>query len=662
MEILFYSKFVFADPPERPSQAPRQDVGTHIERQGQRAQQHVEQVRHAAESLKQKKEGLLKYWQNNNPKGKIEVVEDDPKAVVFHEIKNPLRAKEAYLLMSLIEDKWQDMGGLDLAMSLYKKAKAGRKKAYDIDFKPFEHFFRKGNHAGNATERLGFYFWEDKNEWYAYDTDKGSDDKSCGSTYLVKSLPKIRSEFADKSNKDSGLIVEDEQHVLELLKNGTKEADAYYKERYVGKGKSTLKWFQSNAENKWVPLDSKTAKTMNILFGAGVGKYLYRFDAEQKRVYFIRLQGASLAASEGESGYIEINDGKLGKWVWHHDIADLKKNLLDKMSAESVVQEYIREKTKAGEEVQESQAVEATKKTLIRIHKTRKVKYSKLGSEYADKLEKELKKELRTKEGYDEAKAEKVAQAAIVALKRKIEKKINDDPELKKGKEDDPVLEITLDNNGEPKVEFRNSTLRAKIRKKLEKAKKVAAGTDLDKLIDQKTSAITKHLGPLGMFLKFFGVDLKKDVADYYKTGKKSIALWLVMSISSVEIGRRVLRGKGIGNVKDLEKLAKKNKGVLSKDQLIKKDLTPKGYKITIPKGKGILPGGTFTANGEIISPKKEDKKKGKKKKFTLFGFLGGSKKSSSKFVMEDTQIIITQNDKIPKGTVLPKGAKIEKI
>lgn len=74
MEILFYSKFVFADPPERPSQAPRQDVGTHIERQGQRAQQHVEQVRHAAESLKQKKEGLLKYWQNNNPKGKIEVV------------------------------------------------------------------------------------------------------------------------------------------------------------------------------------------------------------------------------------------------------------------------------------------------------------------------------------------------------------------------------------------------------------------------------------------------------------------------------------------------------------------------------------------------------------------------------------------------------------
>lgn len=657
MKILFYSKFVFDTPSNRPSQRPQQTVGGRMVTQSQKSRQHVERKRKAVESLKKKKEGLFKFWKNNNPKGKIEVTEDDPKAVVFHEIRDPLRAKEVYLLMSLIEKFWDDMGGASLAMRLYREAKTGRKKAYDLDFKPFEHFFRKGNHSGSATERLGFYFWKKKNEWYTYDADKNSDDESGGSTYLVKCITHIRTEFGNIKNKDSGLSVEEEKDRLDFLKNNMKEAKGYYNEKYREKGRKFIKWFQSKAIGKWVALDSKTARMMNVLFGAGVGKYLYRYSSDQKRIYFLKLQGASLAANEGESGYIDVEDGKLGKWKWHNDMNELKKGLLDEMKPEDVSQELLKEKTKAGEEIKEDQAVDATKRTLIRIHKIKRVKYSKLTAEYVEPLEKALKVELK-KQGYSDSKAESVAQASIASLKRKIEKKINDDPELKKAKEKDPALEISLDKEGEPKVNFRDTGARVKIRKVLEKAKEAAKGVDLDKLIEQKTSAITKALGPLGMFLKMFGVDLKKHVTEYYKTGKKSIVLMIVGGMgATVELGRRVLRGVGIKSKKDLEKFAKKNGGVLEKDQKIKKKLKLKGYKITIPKGKGIKPGEEFFANKKKISPQVEKKEKPK------FSFLGlfASKKSGSKFVMQDQEIIIAKNDTIPKGTVIPKGAKIEK-
>lgn len=663
MNILFYSKFIFnkSKPAAKPSQAPSQTVGGRMATQSQKSKQHVEAKKKAAESLKKKKEGLLGYWQNNNPKGKIEAVEDDPKAVVFNEIRDPLRAKEAYMLMSLIEKFWEDQGGLDLALRLYEKAKAGRKKAYDIDFKPFENFFRKGDHAGSSSDRLGFYYWASKNEWYTYDDTSSKDpDESGGSSYLVQCTGHIKKEFGDTKNKDSGLSVDQEKDIGDSINAILKESKGYYNERYRTKGKDLVKWFRSKVEGKWGPIDSKTAKTMNVVFGAGVGKYLYRYNKEQNRIYFIKLQGADLKSGEGESGYIDIKDNKLGKWKWHTDMNELKTGLLDKMKPETVSQELLREKTKAGEEVKEDQAVDATKKTIIKIHKIRTVKYSKLSSEYGQKLKEELKKELVSKQGYDEAKAESVAQASVDNLKRKIEKKINDDAELKKAKEKDPTIKITLDTNGEPKVDFRETGAREKVKKALEKAKKAASGVNLDALIKQKTEGLTKKLGPLGMFLKFFGVDLNKDMTEYYKTGKKSLALSLVLGITSFEIGRRVLRGKGVDKPKDLEVLVKKNGGVIEKDQPFNKEFKPKGYKITIPKGKGIKPGETFTANGKIVSPAKKEKKK--KSKFSFFGFLGGGSKSSNKFVMDDQEIIITQNDKVPKGTIIPKGAKIEKV
>lgn len=657
-KLLFYSKFVF-DTPETPPRAPETpSVGAGIERRQEKATQHVEQTKQAAEALKKKKDDLFKMWQENDPKGKIEVVEDDPKMVVFSDIKDPTRAKEAYLLMSLIENFWPDEGGINKAMTLYKEAKGSRKKANDIDFTPFEHFFRKGEHSGSSTERLGFYFWKEKNKWYTYDKDPKSDDEPMGDTYLLKCIDNIGKEFADPKNKDSGLAEEDEKKVLEFLKKSKQEGDKYNDEKYKGKGKEIVKWFQSKATDKWASLDKDTARVMNVLFGAGVGKYLYRYSPDQKKIYFIKLQSASVDSSEGVSGYIDVKEEGLGEWKWHTDVNELKKQLLDSMGADKVGQELLDEKTKAGEAVKEDEAIEATKKLLVEVHGIQKPNYSKLGSDYVNEIEKKLKEKLKEK-GYDEAKAENVARISATELKRKVEKKINDSPELKKAtSESDPALEISLDNNAEPNVNFADVKEKNDWKDKLAKAKEESEGSALDKIIDQKTEDITKKLGPLGFILKFFKIDIKSDVTEYFKTGKKSIFLSIAGAISGVEIGRRVFAGKGIDKPEDLKKLAEENGGVLKADHEFKKDVTISGYKITIPKGKGIKPGKDFKASGVEI--KTEEEKKAEKPKFSFLSLF--SSKSKKEFVMEDTEIVIAPGDTVPEKTVIPKEAKIEKV
>jgi len=665
-QLLFYSKFVFetSKPPEAPKVTPAQSVGAATERRQERSTQHVEQTRQAAESLKQKKDDLLKRWQENDPKGKIEVVEDDPKMVVFSDIKDPLRAKEAYLLMSLIENFWPDEGGIHKAMNLYKEAKGSRKKASDIDFTPFENFFRKQPGvpapAGSSAERLGFYFWKEKNAWYDYDKD--GDDESSGNTYLVKSIDYFKKEFADAKNKDSGLTVDDEKKVTDFLDANKKEADKYSDDKYKEKGKTSAKWFQTNAIGKWTSLDAATAKSMNVLFGAGVGKYLYRYMPDQKKIYFIKLQSATANSNEGISGYIDVKEEGLGEWKWHTDIKELEKQLLDSMSAEQVSQELLNEKTKAGETVKEDEAIAATRKMLVAVHGIQKPNYSKLGSDYVNEIEKQLKEKLIKENGYDSAKAESVARISVTDLKRRVEKKISEDPALKKAtSEGDPALEISLDNNADPKVDFADPKVKEDAKGLLAKAKEEAEGADIDKLVDQKTEDITKKLGPLGFILKLFKIDIKSDVAEFFKTGKKSLFLTIAGGISGVEIGRRIFKGKAIETPEDFEKLAKDNGGVLKSDHEFKKDFLITGYKITIPKGKGIKPGKTFTANGMEIK-KEEDKKDSGKPKFDFMSFFSSKSSSKDKFILEDKEIIITQLDKIPEGTVIPKDAKIEKV
>ena len=427
---------------------------------------------------------------------------------------------------------------------------------------------------------------------------------------------------------------------------------------------------EEKAANRWVTLSENIRHYMLRKYGERSGYYVYRYSPSRKRIYIMRIKGAALKSStDGTAAKIDIKNGRLGKWNGYRDGMNfLKADLLDEMDPVDVEKELVDFK---GEEnpqsLTDAQKLIRTKGAVNGLSGVPgNVSYKKLDKDYLNVVKKKLIDSLKPKLGGK--KAEEYAKLRIKSLRKSIEAAIDEKKDtIRKAIEDDSSIKIEISVDDEDKVEVNFAKAKDKIKysKLAEKAKDAAKKGNIDKLADQKTKAILKKMGPLGTILKFFGVDLKEDMLKYLKTGKKSAALWIATSLASVELGRRVLRGKGISSTKALEKLAKKNDGVLKKDQEItKRDLALKDYKITIPKGKGIKLSKTFVANGETLDEKAAEKKDsdGKKKKKSFFSFFSFGKSSSDKFIYKDKEIVIAKNDTIPEGTVLPKGAKIEKV
>ncbi|MBA4336391.1 hypothetical protein C0416_01270 [bacterium] len=640
----------------------------------------VAERKEAGKTLEEAKGKLLEYWKNNNKEGvtTIEAVKDsDDFKILVLSIKDKEKAKDIYLLLSLIEKK----RGKDEAKKIYEEALKSSTKdkggvVTDMPIEPFRKPF-EAEYAGNAKagspgKTFGFYFCtkncqkgealgghtldKDTKGWFSYDVNEDALDEYSGTDSISKAYKHIETEFKAKE-QDSSLSPEQQTEILALFE-ALENKEGEYKKFTAEENRGVLeKWFKENAKDKWKLInDDHIRNLMNAMYGASVGAYFYRYNEKENKVYFIGINGEEV--SNGKCGYIDITSkGVRERSFFTNGTEGLKDTLLKDMDPGKVFQEAGIEAGKRGDKVADSLVESATKGLLVDIHnqeKERAVKYSRLKPEYLDILEGKLKEKL-VSDGHQNENAEKMAQKAISNLKEKIEKKINESEELKQAinPENDFVLNISLDKNGEPSVELRDAESKSKLAEKLADLKDTAEGALDDQVAGEKSAEMMKKLGPLAAILSFFGVDLKKDIMDSLKPGgKKSFALTAIGFFTSVEIGRRVLKGKGFSSMKDIEEIAGDNGGKLKKDQEFKKELKLEGYKIIIPKGKGIKLAENFVANGvELIKPEK-------KKKFNLFDF--GS--SDKEFVLDDQEITIVSGDTIPEGTVLPQEAKIEKV
>jgi hypothetical protein len=676
----------------------------------------VAETKKAGESLDDAKKKLLGYWKENDKNGtmQIEPLEDtkDLKILILSLKDNTEREKkDMRLLYSLIKSK----KGEEQAKKIYeeaishalKKDKYGVVTKVDVAYfrKPFEAEYGENSESGSPGRTFGFYYCtkdcqkgeakggstldENTQGWFTYDATpakkvtfgrniSAGDDEYSGTASISEAYDHIKGEFTPKgSSNDSSLSTDEEKEILAVFEEEEtgmvakkdKPEEKVKSEFMPGNEgafrKRLVTWATDKAKDKWVSLDE--VNMMNAMYGPGVGNFLYRYDEKNNRIYFIGIKGT---ADANNSGYIIIKEqgADLTRNFFSNGAEGLNDTLLKDMDSNQIITESMGEATKRGETLEGSQdaITTVTQTALFEIHKKeeRFVKYSDLKTGYLDKLEGPLKEDF-IKKRYSELKAVEIAGLAMKELQTRIDKEIQANPELTSAikPENDFVLKLSLSKDGKVTVELKTVEDKKKIKELIGDDKKLAKGADLDKMIDQKSEELTKKLGPLGMFLKWFKVDLKSDVADFYKTGKKSLFLTIAGLFTSVEIGRRVLIGKSIESTKDVEKLAGKNGGVLEKDHSIKgKDYKLEGYKITIPKGKGIKPGASFSVeiDKEVVSVGPEEKKEEKKGKVSWSSF--SSKSSSDGFVSKDKEIIIPVNTVIPEKTTLPKGAKIEKI
>ena len=682
----------------------------------------VAETKKAGESLEDAKKKLLGYWKENDKKGtlQIEPLTDtmDPRILILSLKDNTEREKkDMRLLYSLIKSK----KGEEEAKKIYEEAisNALKKDKHDVVTKvdigyfrkPFEAEYGENSESGSPGRTFGFYYCtkdcqkgeakggstldENTQGWFTYDATpakkvtfgrniSAGDDEYSGTDSIFEAYSHIEGEFTPKGDNDSSLSKEEEKKILAVFeeeKTGKitspspvgKEGEAVKVEdsfefRPGNEGsfrKKLVTWANDNAKDKWVSLDKVVL--MNAMYGPGVGNFLYRYNKKDNRIYFIGIKGT---VDGNKSGYIKITSegAELSRTFFPNGAEGLNNTLLKDMDSNQIITESMGEATKRNETLEGSQEaiITVTQAALFEIHKkeARTVKYSDLKTGYLDKLEGPLKEDF-IKKGYTEPKPTEIAGLAMRELKTRIDKEIQANPELISAikPENDFVLKLSLSQDGKVTVELKTVEDKKKIKDLIGDDKKLAKGADLDKMIDQKSEELTKKLGPLGMFLKWFKVDLKSDVADFYKTGKKSLFLTIAGLFTSVEIGRRVLMGKSIESTKDVENLAGKNGGVLEKDHSIKgKDYKLEGYKIIIPKGKGIKPGALFSVeiDKETVSVGPEEKKEEKKGKVSWSSL--SSKSSSDGFVSKDKEIIIPTNTVIPAKTTLPKGAKIEKV
>jgi len=107
-----------------------------------------------AEKFKNNKEELLKQWIENNPKGDVEIIQDDPKYLALKNISDNKTRSSAFILLGLIE---KFHGGRDVAMKLYKKGLKGNK--FDLDV------LRARFTKEKAKSTVGFYYGTRKIMW-----------------------------------------------------------------------------------------------------------------------------------------------------------------------------------------------------------------------------------------------------------------------------------------------------------------------------------------------------------------------------------------------------------------------------------------------------------------------------------------------------------------
>lgn len=669
---MFYSKFIFRSGAERAPQAPPQSPDQKTAKLDQRVQQNLDTKKAAAERLKKDKGELLDKWKHNNKEKAIEAIDDDPKTVALKSISNPRRAREAYLLISLMEETW-GKEGLKKAKEFLKLGLQAKPGA-DIDFKWFNEFFswekyKDGTYRQyNVPYKLGFYYHLSNHNWWTIDVvkeKKGDEkDEDSGHTYLLDAIGHIDKEFNQDRGKgmnDSGLTDEQQTKRLKVLKDGFEQSAKLLENQESGLGKKTIDWFKKNADGQWKPLPKEMIGSFNVAIGIGVGKYLYRYDESQKRIYTILIEGQKPDPKLGIGGYMKIENDKIGKWNSFDDFNKFKMELIDKMEAEQVERELGREKLQAGETVSKDEMLMQTAGMLNKIKGLSEASptFHDLNKYYDDikaKLEPAVKKEKGITKNLDA-----IIKARVDEVKKLVEAAIAKDEDLQEAEKKHPEekLRIRIDSDDKVTVEFSNPLKRKALREARSKVKD--AETSVEGITESKMKEVREKMkkGILGSLtqIPLFGGFIKGYIEKFFKDGipkllrgESAPITTMLLGIAGVSITPALLGAKKYDSKKFEGLLA----GLFKNDQMKEVDhkkkftLTEahklKGYSIVIPKGKGVTlkKGAVLEADGGPL------KGEGPKKK----GKMPWAS-SEEHEVGKDQEIVIKDGTTIPAGTII---------
>lgn len=493
------------------------------------------------------------------------------------------------------------------------------------------------------------------------------------SKYVGKELYGKAGKTRKFEDRDSGLDMDQEELILKTLKDLKQEAPLVYG---TSISKKAVEWFNKpKRRNKWIRLDNESVGYFNYLFGREVGAFLYRYQPDQKRIYFVKMQGVELKGDWHDVGFIDIKDGKINEW---HDKEDpelfLKKELADKLKDKEVKEELAKsrvEKLKGTKEekLAVTSGVCAKLTSLTKVVEYRNINEHFIGSfENSKSLKGALKVYLK-KQGYKEAVANELATIRAEYVEKQIKEIVENKDEIekyeviKKAVEDNPneKLRIIINSKDEVTITLEKKGLLKKIKDKLKKKKEdleeaaTGAGAILKNAMKQIEKKVSKFAGPLSPLVMWFVkkvMNIEKYLTKQIK-GEPTIIGSIITGVFGVKLGASMLGSQKVDQEK-FEKIAKrtKKKQTLKKKMYFDEAITLKGYRIVIPKGEGIVPGQEFDVD---LSGKGTTPIKPEKKKFRIFG-------GSDKFQHDDHEITINNKTKIPKGTVIPKGSKIYKV
>jgi len=660
---MFYTKLIFksgsggSNPTNRPTHAPSASPGLKVNQLGKRVQKNIDTKKAAAEGLRKMKSDYFEKCKNNNPESK-EAIPDDTKGVAINFVTNSKRAAAVHFLMYLIEKYWKP-NGKTIAWRLFLASKKMKNTPGDINFTPFERFMSKGN----SGKKISIYC-DKKGKWRAVDTN--GDDEFIKSKYLLDGYKKIEEEFIDAKNKDSGILAEMEQDILKFWKKATKEGGKLVHERQSNRGKGIVKsYFKKKAQDKWVWLDQKTTSAMNVIYGAGVGRYLYKYVPGEKpkkdRLYMILIKGEKAHKKLGPAGYIEIDKGELGKWNAYDSVNKLKPNLIDKMDPDAIAAELGRQRLQAGETLSKSEKLKQTKgKIAEKFPKlaNKVIPYYELPT-YCDELRKKLRGfvQKKTKKG-----VEAIVEARIKDIETKIKDKIQGNQFLRKAKETDPKkkFRIRIDSNDEVTVTFKDPLDQGRFEKMINDAKeKGTSVADLAKdITNQLHEKMKKMFGKgasIAMWVAKKFLKLDDGIKKILSGGDAPIAA-MALGALGITVTPALVGAKRMDKVKLDKFLADSFKDEKTKEAKMKKlTLTQNyrltGYSIVIPKGKGVIlkPGAKLKTKTGMLEGVKPDKK---------VKLPWG--KSKSNVLGKDQEIIIENGTQIPKGTIF-KAIKFQK-
>jgi len=654
-------------------------------------------------------EKLYEAWLENK---EFVVKDESPRYLAMIQLNKSLIRKEAFLLLGLIEKYWDK----EEAMKVYKSC--WNQETFSLQ--PMWKFFSKDK----AASTLGFYYGErqirvykggplvdplfsKKNifhqifpsksystftikGWWTVDEDEeennnikgdsyapvkylgaakkklqggGYGDEYSGSQFLYQSIDHIKNEY--RTSKDSGISESSEKELLENIAGFQREIDS----ATASKTRDAIfEWFKKQPKNEWISPSQEVVNLLTIMYGEGVGSYMYRYAPDEKKIYILPIKDSKVV-EKYFGGYIEIKNDKLGNWTGHgsEKTKEMMIEYISSMDEKDVNKELVDSRLKGEDQgtVESSAKLGRTAGMVATLEGVpANVEYNNLERGYLEIVEKKLKAEFIAKK-IPEAKAAELASLRVKSMREAINNLIENDDLIKEAIEADEKvkLEITIDSKDEIKIVLSDVDVKKKLLKAREDAEEaetsissIEGGTY--KKLEEK---VEKYFGPAAPFVMWFleKTFKVKDSIGKFISGQGSPFIGAILGALGIKSAKETIGSKKMTQAKFDKLIHPDRKSVDVKSKMIfEEDVKLKGFQVNIPEGNGIVLERSMPINlkgkGKFTAHPEENKKGSSVG--ALLSRIGGAK-----YQYKDSEIIIENGTTIPNGTIIPKGAKIKR-